>query len=162
MNAIDIIKEQINSVKEKTDNFIRTIELQKWHHTPEVLETNMNWQIGHLILANYLQGVASIAGPNENVRNRLNMPKFISYYGPKSTPGLYMDEKPSNEELLELYNFMFDLIYLEIDKIKIEELNDNTEVPNPSAKTKYEALTTLFKHQAWHNGQIAVLNRILK
>lgn len=162
MNAIDVIKEQIISVKERTDGFIKTIGLQKWLITPEVLETNMNWQIGHLILANYLQGIASISGAKESVRNRINMPEFISYYGPNSSPQLYMDEKPSNEELLELYDFIFELIYNEIDKIKIEELSNSTEVPNPSAKTKYEALTTLFKHQSWHNGQIAILNRLLK
>jgi hypothetical protein len=67
------------------------------------------------------------------------------------------DEKPKNEELLKLYKF----IHLEISKIKIEELNSATEIPNPSAKTKYDALMTLFKHQFWHNGQIAILNRIL-
>lgn len=162
MNAIDIIKEQIVSVKEKTDSFIEAIELQKWLSTPEILETNMNWQIGHLILANYLQGIASITGPNESVRNRINMKDFVAYYGPKSNPNLYMEEKPTNEELLELYNFIFEVVFLEIDKISIEELNNDTKVPNPSAKTKYDALTTLFKHQSWHNGQIAILNRVLK
>ena len=67
MNTIDIIKEQIISVKEKTDSFIKTIELQKWSVTPEILETNMNWQIGHLILANYLHGIASISGANKSI-----------------------------------------------------------------------------------------------
>lgn len=162
MDAIDLIKEQIISVKEKTDDFIKRIELQKWHATPEILDTNMNWQIGHLILANYLHGIASISGPNEKVRNRIDMIKFVSYYGPKSTPNLYLDEKPTNEELLELYHFIFELVYLEIDKIAIDALHNDTAVPNPSAKTKYEALTTLFKHQSWHNGQIAILNRVLK
>lgn len=162
MNTIDIIKEQIISVKEKTDSFIKTIELQKWSVTPEIIETNMNWQIGHLILANYLHGIASISGANKSIRDRIDMPSFVTYYGPKSTPNLYLDEKPKNEELLELYEFVFEILYSEIDKIKIEELINSTEVPNPTAKTKYEALTTIFKHQSWHNGQIAILNRILK
>ena len=162
MNTIDVIKEQIISVKEKTDNFIKTIELQKWYVTPETLETNMNWQIGHLILANYLHGIASISGANESVRNKIDMSSFIAYYGPKSIPKSHLDEKPKNEKLLELYDFIFELINLEIDRIKIEELDNSTEVPNPAAKTKYEALTTLFKHQSWHNGQIAILNRVLK
>lgn len=161
MNAIEIIKDQIISTKEKTDNFIKNIELEKWNTSPEILETNMNWQIGHLILANYLHGIASISGANEKVRERINMPDFIKFYGPNSSPKMFLDEKPKNEELLKLYEFIFELIYLELSKVKIEELNNATEIPNPSAKTKYEALTTLFKHQAWHNGQIAILNRIL-
>ena len=162
MNAIDIIKEQIISVKEKTDHFIKTIALEKWCVTPEILETNMNWQIGHLILANYLHGIASISGPNKSIRDSIDMTSFVTYYGPKSIPNLHLDEKPKNEELLALYEIVFELLYSEVDKIKIEELINATEVPNPSAKTKYEALTTVFKHQSWHNGQIAVLNRVLK
>lgn len=161
MNTIEIIKDQIISVKEKTDSFIRTIELEKWNISPDILETNMNWQIGHLILANYLHGIASISGANEKVREKINMQDFIKFYGPNSTPNMFLNEKPKNEELLKLYDFIFELIYLEISKVKIEELNSATEIPNPSAKTKYEALTTLFKHQSWHNGQIAILNRIL-
>eukprot|EP01041_Mallomonas_annulata_P018623 gene18623-37629_t len=121
----------------------------------------MNGQIGHLILANYLHGIASISGANEKVRERINMQNFIKFYGPNSTPDLFLDEKPKNEELLKLYEFIFEIIYIEINKVKIEELNNVTEIPNPSAKTKHEALTTLCKHQSWHNGQIAILNRIL-
>jgi len=161
MNTIEIIKDQIISVKEKTDSFIRTIELEKWNISPNILETNMNWQIGHLILANYLHGIASISGANEKVRERINMQNFIKFYGSNSTPNLFLNEKPKNEELLKLYEFIFELIFLEISKVKIEELNSVTEIPNPSAKTKYEALTTLFKHQSLHNGQIAILNRVL-
>ena len=162
MNVIKIIKDQIISVKERTDNLIKTIDLQDWKITPEIFETNMNWQIGHLILANHLHGIASISGANENVRERVNMQNFIRYYGPNSTPNLYLDEKPKSEELLNLYEFIYELIFIEMSKIKIEELNNVTEIPNPSSKTKYEALMSLFKHQSWHNGQIAVLNRILR
>jgi len=161
MNTIELIKDQIISVKEKTDSFIRTIELKKWNISPDILETNMNWQIGHLILANYLHGIASISGANEKVRERINMQNFIKFYGSNSTPNLFLNEKPKNEEMLKLYEFIFELIFLEISKVKIEELNSVTEIPNPSAETKYEALTTLFKHQSLHNGQIAILNRVL-
>lgn len=162
MTALEIIKDQIISVKEKTDVLIKNIPLEKWNISPEILETNMNWQIGHLILANYLHGIASISGANQIVRERINMPNFMKFYGPNSTPNMFLDEKLKNEELLEIYEFIFELIDLEISKITIEELNSETEIPNPSAKTKYDALTTLFKHQSWHNGQIAILNRVLK
>lgn len=161
MNIIDLIKDQIISTKEKTDNFIKNIELEKWNISPDIIETNMNWQIGHLILANYLHGIASISGANEKVREKINMQNFIKFYGPNSNPKMLSDEKPKNEDLLNLYEFIFELINIEISKVKIDDLNSTTEVPNPSAKTKYEALTSLFKHQSWHNGQIAILSRIL-
>lgn len=77
MNTLEIIKDQIFSVKEKTDTFIKNIELEKWNSTPEVLDTNLNWQIGHIILANYLHGIASISGVNESVREKINIQNFI-------------------------------------------------------------------------------------
>lgn len=161
MDVIEVIKEQIISVKKKTDNLITVIDLQDWEISPKILETNMNWQMGHLILANYLHGIASVSGANPKIRERINMQNFIKYYGPNSTPNLFLDEKPKSEELLNLYEFVFEMIDLELSTFKIEDLKQPTEIPNPSAKTKYDALTTLINHQSWHNGQIAILNRIL-
>lgn len=161
MDVIEVIKEQIISVKKKTDNLITVIDLQDWEISPKILETNMNWQMGHLILANYLHGIASISGANPKIRERINMQNFIKYYGPNSIPNLFLDEKPKSEELLNLYEFVFEVIDLELSTFKIEDLKQPTEIPNPSAKTKYDALTTLINHQSWHNGQIAILNRIL-
>jgi len=65
-------------------------------------------------LANYLHGIASISGVNEKVNERINMQNFKKFYGPNSTPNMFVDEKPKNEELLKLYEFIFELIRLEI------------------------------------------------
>lgn len=161
ITTIEIIKDQIESVKRQTDEFIEGIELEKWNSTPKTIETNMNWQIGHIILANYLHGIASISGANEKIRSKINIKDFIKFYGLNSNPTDFQSEKPKNDELKDIYNYVFQLIELELEKITESDLDKNTEIPNPGAKTKYEALTKLFTHQAWHNGQIAILNRVL-
>jgi hypothetical protein len=162
MEIIELIKDQIQSVKEKTDSFIISAREKDWGYTPQIIETNFNWQIGHIILANYLHGIASISGANENVRAKINIPDFIKFYGINSNPNLYFDEKPNSEVLTNQYEFIFELIFVELSNLKIEDLEKNTEIPNPGAKTKYEALTTLITHQSWHNGQIAILKRLLE
>lgn len=161
MKALQLIKEQILKSKEKTDQLIKNIPSSKWNTTPSVLNTNMNWQIGHLILANYLHGIASLSGANEKVRKKIDLPNFIKFYGPKSTPIEFQEEKPTHQELIELYEFVFDLILKELETLSTDSLLQPTEIPNPSAATKYDALITLFTHQYWHNGQIAILNRVL-
>jgi len=161
MTSIEIIKTQIELVKKQTDELIEKIELSKWNVTPEIIETNMNWQIGHIILANYLHGIASISGANDEIREKLNIKDFIKFYGLKSNPSSHINEKPKNEKLKDIYIFIFELIWLELKKVKESDLNEKTEIPNPGANTKYEALMMLFKHQSWHNGQLAILNRIL-
>jgi hypothetical protein len=158
---ISVIEEQITSTKEKTDKLIADISTEMWIETPEVLNTNLNWQIGHIILANYLHGIASISGRNEELIGKINISDYIKFYGPKSNPTDFENEKPTQNKLLEIYEFTLSLILDNLSKLTESELNDNTEIPNPSVNTKYEALKWLSHHQSWHNGQIAILKRVL-
>ena len=155
------LKDQIDLAKKKTETLIFDISLEKWFETPDVLKTNLNWQIGHVILANYLHGIASISGANEQFREKVNVPDFIKYYGPKSNPSDFEKEKPSPEKLLDIYNFTLSLVFENVDSLSDADLEDETAIPNPAAKTKYEALLWLSQHQSWHNGQIAILKRVL-
>lgn len=156
-----ILKDQISLAKEKTDKLIVDIEPEKWFDTPDMLKTNLNWQIGHIILANYLHGIASISGASDAFRERANVSDYSKFYGPKSNPTEFESEKPSQEKLLEIYEFTLSIILKCVDNITTKELEEETEVPNPGAKTKYEALLWLSQHQSWHNGQIAMLKRVL-
>ncbi len=158
---INIIKDQIQSTKEKTDKLIAGFSKEAWFETPNIINTNLNWQIGHIILANYLHGVASISGSNAAVKERINIPDFVKFYGPNSNPMDFENEKPSEEKLLKMYDFMFSIIEAQLEKLNEADLDDSTVVPNPAVKTKYEALVWLSHHQSWHNGQIAVLRRVM-
>ena len=158
---ITTLKDQIVLVKNKTDQLIASILTQKWIETPNVLNTNLNWQIGHIILANYLHGIASISGTHEEFREKVNISDYIKFYGPKSNPIDFKDEKPSKEELLEIYEFTFSIILNNLENLTHNGLQVETEIPNPAVKTKYEALLWLSQHQSWHNGQIAMLKRVI-
>lgn len=161
MNTIQIIKAQINAAKTRTDKLMATVDTELWLNSPAPLNTNMNWQIGHIFLANYLHGIASISGPSEAIRERIDIKDCIKFYGMKSDPTASMQEKPTSSSLVELYKFSFELIFEGIDQLTAAELESPTAIPNPAANTKYEALTWLSQHQFWHNGQIAMLSRIL-
>lgn len=158
---IDILKEQILLAKQKTDKLIRDIPHDKWDETPDIIKSNMNWQIGHIILANYLHGIASISGVNSEFREKVNVPDYIKFYGPKSSPADFEEEKPSREELMGIYEFTLSTTLKGLESLNEDDLEKETEVRNPAAKTKYQALMWLSQHQSWHNGQIAVLKRIL-
>ena len=161
MNKIKLIREEIDLVKSQTDKLTADIESDLWSISPKLINTNLNWQIGHIFLANYLHGIASITGINEEVRNMINIQDYIRFYGMNSNPIENIKEKPSKDELIKLYEFGFKLISKGLDNLDESDLNKSTEIPNPAVKTKYQALMWLFKHQSWHNGQIAMLKRIL-
>jgi len=80
---LNTLREQISSTKEKTDKLIADISTENWFKTPDVLNTNLNWQIGHIILANYLHGIASISGPSTELKEKINVPNYIKFYGLK-------------------------------------------------------------------------------
>ena len=46
-----------------------------------------------------------------------------------------------------------------VEQINTGKLKEDTAVPNPAAKSKYEAILWLSQHQSWHNGQIAIIKR---
>lgn len=161
MTKINILTEQIHLAKKKTDQLISDIPAEQWLTIPDILLTNLNWQIGHIILANYLHGVASISGASEAFRSKVNVPDFIKHYGPKSKPTDFKDEKLSKESLLEIYEFIYTLIENGLENMADNDLDDKTAIPNPAVQTKYQALMLLSQHQSWHNGQIAILKRVL-
>lgn len=156
-----ILREQILLAKEKTDKLLVSIPIEKWDDTPDIIQSNLNWQIGHIILANYLHGIASISGVHTEFREKANVPDYIKFYGPKSNPTDFKEEKPSGEELMEVYEFCLSIILENLENLTDTDLEKDTEVPNPSVKNKYQALMWLSQHQSWHNGQIAVLKRLL-
>jgi len=158
---LNTLREQISSTKEKTDQLIADISTENWLTTPDVLNTNLNWQIGHIILANYLHGIASISGSSAELKEKINVSNYIKFYGLKSIPSAFQKEKPTAEELLEIYEFTLTLVFKNIDLMTEAELDEQTAIPNPAVKTKYEALKWLSHHQSWHNGQIAMLRRVL-
>ena len=161
MSRLRITKEQIDSVKSQTEKLIHDLPSDLWMVSPEILDTNINWQIGHVFLANYLHGVASITGINSEIRNMIDVKKYIKFYGMESDPRKYIEEKPSKEKIIKLYEFGFQLINNGLEQIDESDIDSPTEIPNPAVKTKYQALMWLFKHQSWHNGQIATLKRVL-
>jgi len=158
---IIVLKDQILLAKEKTENLIVDIPFEKWNETPEIIKSNINWQIGHIILANYLHGVASISGVDSEFSKKVKVPDYIKFYGPKSNPSDFENEKPSAKKLLDAFQYICSATLRNLENISEIDLDKDTEVPNPSVKNKYQALKLLSQHQSWHNGQIAILKRIL-
>ena len=87
---------------------------------------------------------------------------MFKYYFAGSNPLEPWKERPNKEQLLgykEEIDFCVTRILKSLSEITLSE---KTEIENPVAKTKYDALTFTYKHQMWHNGQIALVKRIIK
>ncbi|MEL6674686.1 MAG: DinB family protein [Bacteroidota bacterium] len=161
MDRIALLRQELWSTKALTENLIKDIPQDRWLESPAVLGTHLNWQLGHISIANYLHGIASLTGRNVNLVKSIPIERFVQLYAPGSSPLEGLEERLSPTELLSLYEDTFAEISQRLDAMNDADLDAETAIPNHRASTKYEALAWAYKHQMWHNGQIATLKRIL-
>ena len=161
MTIKDLIKSEITKTHKRTVNLIDGFKPSEWLQTPKTLHSNVNWQIGHIIVANYLHGIASFTGPNADVREKLDIKSYVKFYGLKSDPTNYFEYKPNTATLKEQLDFIYQLVLETIEHTDFKKVNEPTKVKNPGAKTQMEAILWLIQHQSWHNGQLAILKRVL-
>ena len=162
MDKISMIKEQIGSVGKMTEKLVMNVDEKNWNVTPEIIATNINWQVGHILLAKYFHAITCVIGRQVAVKEKLPLRDYVEWYTMGSNPGAEMSSKPSKTMLMEDLSFIDKLAFDTLDQISEEDLLTAPEEKNPMAVTKYEALMWSFKHQMWHNGQIAMIKRVLK
>ncbi len=162
---LEFIKKEIEWVDNWTSNLISDID-ENDYGIVENLNTSINWEIGHLIVSKYFHSIQSILNKNSKIIAELNqkvpLNDLFKYYFAGSNPLENRKNRPDKNQLLE-YKSEIDLGSNRILEMLTEKtLTERTEIENPVAKTKYDALTFTFKHQMWHNGQIAMIKRIIR
>ncbi len=161
MTVKELIKIELNSVKKWTDLMIKDIDQELWLETPKEFGTNINWIIGHIMHDKYWHGIGCVKKPSKEFSEKFDINNFAKYYSKDSKPLEYMNEKPSPKEILNALDIVDEEVHSVIDNIDMNELNEPPIIHNPVAKTKYSSIFFCVKHQMWHNGQIAMLKRVL-
>ena len=161
MTTIALIKEQILWVDKWTINMVINIQDNLWNETPAIIESNINWQMGHILVSKYFHGIASVWEKNESITNELPLSEYQKFYSYGSDPKDNFERRPDKETLLSHFDTLNNFLKDRLDSLVADELPSATEMPNPVAKTKFKALMFCFKHQMYHNGQIGILRRIL-
>lgn len=161
---LEFIKEQIEWVDNWTSNLISDID-ETDCGIVENLDTSINWQIGHIIISKYFHSVQSIMDKDSGIIYEINkkvpINDLFKYYFAGSNPLEIWKNRPNKNQLLKLRNEIDLATNRTLETLTENTLAERTEIGNPVAKTKYEALTFTFKHQMWHNGQIAMIKRII-
>ncbi len=157
------IREQFDWVDNWTIGLLEKHNEKHWEMIP-ALSTSMNWQVGHIIISKYFHAVQSIVEDSNNLMQELcgefSAEDFFSHYFAGSDPTAEWENRPKKDRLLRLFVLLNAKTNNLLDSLTDADLDDATCIANPIAKTKYDALTFCFKHQMWHNGQIAMISRI--
>ncbi|SDL37889.1 DinB family protein [Kriegella aquimaris] len=162
MKITEHLKRQTEDAYEWTNRLIESIPTEKWDEIPENIETNVTWQIGHLIMSFYYHSIMVIKGHQIDVIKKIPLQEYnklftnakpINSVGKTNPTDLVSQLKIVQKKSLEI-----------IESLSVYDLEnplEPTEMPHPTAKNKYEALDWNIKHAMWHCGQLGILKRIV-
>lgn len=162
MNRIEILVKQTADAYDWTNRLINSIPQDKWDITPEILESNVSWQIGHLIMSFYYHSIMVIKGHQMDVIQKVPLKAYDKLFTDASPKKLLGKADP-----VELQNHLLIVQAKSIEVIKclaedeLESELQQTEFPHPIARNKFEALDWNVKHTMWHCGQLGILKRIV-
>jgi len=162
MNQIEILVKQTTDAYDWTNKIINSIPQDKWDDTPEIIESNVSWQTGHLIMSFYYHSIMVIKGHQMDILQKVPLKEYDK---------LFTDATPKNSlgktTPIELQNYLMIVQAKSIEVIKSLSEKDlesellQTEVPHPIATNKFEALDWNIKHTMWHCGQLGILKRVV-
>lgn len=147
--------------QERTLELVSDLEDPFWKLTPPGLNTNINWQVGHITVGLYFQALVCIAGEREALKNLIPIQELIRLYKIGTQPAENLPAKPDKETLLKSLKLVYRQVDVALNSLTPTDLDLPTAVQHPVAKNRREVLSWCSHHQMWHNGVIAVLKRIL-
>lgn len=163
MTEIELLSKQISDAYEWLHKLIDAIPSAKWDEVPSGIESNISWQVGHLIISIYYHSVMVIVGHQKIILELVPMREYTKLFSfdtiPKNAVG-----KTEPIELKRYLKVVEDKSIEVISELSPEKLQtelEPTKMPHPVASTKLEALSWNIKHTMWHCGQIAVIKRII-
>lgn len=163
MTAIEILTKQTKDTYQWIHTLVDTIPEEKWNETPEILASNISWQIGHLVISIYYHSILVIKGHQQEVLQQIPIKTYSELFTFSSTPKDAAGQFSSTELISHLQ--IIEKKSLEIiTALSPEELTEALvpgKVEHPVAKTKFEAIDWNIKHTMWHCGQIASIKRTI-
>jgi hypothetical protein len=125
------------------------------------LHSDLNWQLGHVILSKYFLGASCVFGHLDGFRQKYPLRDWGTIYGRGSNP-TDNKERVSTLTLLTALSDLNEELYPHILTMTPESLHDPALKEHPRAKTKRHALQFAAAHQMWHNGQMALIRKHTK
>ena len=164
MNVIAVLVKQTQEAHIWTNKLIDSVPFEHWNDTPDVLESNISWQVGHLIISEYYHAIMVVKGFDEEITQKLDLRAHNHKFGYDSNPTEYLDGSDA-KTLRDQLQFMHERVIATISDLTVADLEHNVEEPlpqkHPVATTKFDAVSWNIKHTMWHCGQIAIIKRLI-
>lgn len=162
MNQVDILLQQTQNAYDWANRVIKSIPYEKWDTTPDIIESNIAWQTGHLIVSYYFHSIMVIKGHQMDILQKLPFKEYSGLFTTGSPAEL--KGKIDAAQLYEHLLFMEQRSLEIIRSLNEEDLQKELEpspIPHPIATTKLEALDWNIKHTMYHCGQVGLIKRVV-
>jgi hypothetical protein len=154
---------QTENAYDWTNKLIKSIPFEKWEVMPDVIQTSISWQVGHLIMSHYFHSIMVIVGHQLDVIQHIP----IKEYG-----ALFTDASPAKSTGRIPAPLLFDQLTIvqqksigivkSLTSAELENSLEPTHIAHPIAKVKREAINWNIQHTMYHCGQIGILSRIIE
>ncbi len=76
MNSVDILVHQTGNAYDWVHRLLGSVPQEKWDDTPEVIDSNISWQVGHLIMSYYYHAVMVIVGHQSEIIQKIPLKEY--------------------------------------------------------------------------------------
>jgi len=157
-----MLAKQTESAYAWANKLIVSIPYEKWDTTPDIIESNITWQTGHLIVSFYYHTIMVIVGHQMDLLQQIPLKVYSQLFTNAAPVDAIGKTNPSP---LQNHLFLMQQRSLEIiQSLSLADLEADllpAPFPHPIAKNKYEALDWNIQHTMWHCGQIGLLKRVV-
>lgn len=162
MNQIELLAMQTKSAYDWAYKLIEPIPEEKWDIIPEVVESSVSWQVGHLVISYYYHTIMVTVGHQMDILQQIPIKDYSQLFHNTSSHKCVGKTQP--EDLKKHLKLMEQKSISIIQSLSLDELEKPlvpTPMPHPIAKTKFEAIDWNIKHTMWHCGQLGLLKRVV-
>jgi hypothetical protein len=162
MDQITMLAKQTESVYTWTNKLLLSITHEKWNVTPDIIESNIKWQTGHLIVSVYYHSIMVIVGHRMDILQHVHLKEYSALFTNAAPANVSGKTKPEQlqQHLLFMQQQSIEVIR-SLSPAGLEAALAPVQPAHPIAKNKLEALEWNIQHTMWHCGQIGLLKRVI-
>ena len=158
MDTVHFLIDQFKLSRGKIFELLNEVPHDVWFKNAGAPNSNVAWQVGHLVLASNYHCISLVLGINEAMIQKDSFKIYMKYcIGLGSINRSLPEGFISVEDLISDLKEVHDISITGLRNLQDSDLNrplEPTKMKHPFAKTKYEALSWAFKHDIWHCAEI--------
>jgi len=139
MNRIEVLVRQTQDAYGWTDKLINSIPQTQWDNVPDIVESSVSWQTGHLVVSLYFHSIMAMVGHQMDLLHKLPLRDYDSLFTnghPKKAVGKVRPEQLRNHLTLMQQRSIAVIGDLAESELKVHCRQPKYRIPLPKINLK--------------------------